>query len=148
MAWDFLLVQKRYFEALQDQPSPVKTLIFTRTHLCLSLDYLLARISSTSLRMKHKSPAKLLRSIKRITKYIERKKNQSPPPSAVQNTCPSSPLDMPLPKITLADFQSLLESVNRKTEDLRRRERSEMEEERRLERAEDLKWPQLCLRKK
>ena len=136
MAWDFLLVQKRHFEVLQDQPSPVKTLIFTRTHLSLSLDYLLARISSTPLRMKHKSPAKLLRSIKRITKYIERKKTQSPPPGAAQITCPSSPLDMPLPKITLADFQSLLESVNKKTEDLRRRERSEMEEERRLERAE------------
>ena len=95
--------------------------------------------------MKYKSPAKLLRSIKRITKYIERKKNQSPPPGAVQNTCPSPPLDMPLPKITLADFQSLLESVNRKTEDLRRRERSEMEEERRLERAEDLKKLQILL---
>ena len=95
--------------------------------------------------MKHKSPAKLLRSIKRITKYIERKKTLSPPPGAIQNTCPSSSLDITPPKITLADFQSLLRRESKKSEDLRRRERTEMEEERRLERAEDLKNLQILL---
>ena len=99
----------------------------------------MARISFTTLKMKHKSPAKLLRSIKRITKYIEQKKALSPSPGTV------SPLDNPLPKITLADFQSMLRSENKKREDQRRHEITEMEEERRLERDEDLRKLQILL---
>ena len=91
--------------------------------------------------MKHQSPAKLLRSVKRITKFIERKK--TPSPTNVQDTPPSAPLD--IPKITLADFQSLLRSENKKRDDERRHERNVMEEERKLERAEDLRKLQVLL---
>ena len=93
--------------------------------------------------MKHQSPAKLLRSVKRITKFIERKKTPCPSPTNVKNTPPSAPLD--IPKITIADFQSLLRSENKKRDDERRHERNVMEEERKLERAEDLRKLQVLL---
>ena len=141
----------------------LKTLKFTRDYLCLSVDYLLglefpfgtendilkrcktihpqSRLSTS--KMKHKSPAKLLRSVKRITKFIERKKTVRQSPDNAHETPLSAPKD--IPKITLADFQSLLRIENKKREDQRRQERIVMEEERRLERAEDLRKLQVLL---
>ena len=118
----------------------LKTLKFTRDYLCLSVDYLLGL---EFLKMKHKSPAKLLRSVKRITKFIERKKTVRQSPDNAHETPLSAPKD--IPKITLADFQSLLRIENKKREDQRRQERIVMEEERRLERAEDLRKLQVLL---
>ena len=93
--------------------------------------------------MKYRSPAKLLRSIKRITKYIERKTTVLPYPSVV--TIPATPLAVPSPQITLAEFEALLKSENKKIEEQRRLERSEREEERRAGRNEDLKRIQVLL---
>ena len=93
--------------------------------------------------MKHKSPAKLLRSIKRITKFIERKKADALPPAA--DTIILDPLGNPFPQITLAEFESLLKNENKKREEQRRIELTEMEEQRRMERAEDLRKLELLL---
>ena len=93
--------------------------------------------------MKHKSPTKLLRSIKRITKFIERKKADVLPPAADMIT--SDPLGNPFPQITLAEFESLLKNENKKREEQRRIELTEMEEQRRMERAEDLRKLELLL---
>ena len=103
----------------------------------------LARVSSFILKMKYRSPAKLLRSIKRITKFIERKNTILPNPSV--ETIPAPPLAVPSPQITLAEFEALLKSENKKIEEQRRLERSEREEERRAERNEDLKRIQVLL---
>ena len=100
----------------------------------------LARVSSI---MKYRSPAKILRSIKRITKFIERKKTVLPNPSV--DTSPATPLAVPSPQITLAKFEALIKSEHKKIEDQRRLERSEREEERRAERNEDLKRFQVLL---
>ena len=108
MAWISFWYRKRHLEVLQDHPSPVKPLSFTRNFLCLIVDYLLGL---DFLKMKHKSP--------------------SPP--------------LYIPKLTLADFQSLLRSENKKRDDERRHERNVMEEERKLERAEDLRKLQVLL---
>ena len=93
--------------------------------------------------MKHKSPAKLLRSVKRITKFIERKRAVPPPPCS--DTIPSAPLDITLPQITLAQFESLLKSENKKRGEERRLERATREEQRREERTEDLRKLQVLL---
>ena len=93
--------------------------------------------------MKHKSPAKLLRSIKRITKFIERKKADIFTPAA--DTIISVPLGKPFPQITLADFESLLKTENKKKEEERRIELTRVEELRRLERAKDLRKLELLL---
>ena len=85
--------------------------------------------------MKHKSPAKLLRSVKRITKFIERKRAVLPPPCS--DTIPTAPLDITLPQMTLAQFESLLK--NEKREEENRLERATREEQRREERTEDLR---------
>ena len=95
----------------------------------------MARVSSLILKMKYRSPAKILRSIKRITKFIERKKTVLPDP----------PLAVPSPQISLAEFEALIKSEHKKIEDQRRLERSEREEERRAERNEDLKRFQVLL---
>ena len=87
--------------------------------------------------MKHKSPAKLLRSVKRITKFIERKRAVLPLPCS--DTIPSAPLDITLPQMTLAQFESLLKSENKKREEENRLERATREEQRREEGTEDLR---------
>ena len=87
--------------------------------------------------MKHKSPAKLLRSVKRITKFIERKRAVLPLPCSY--TILSAPLDITLPQMTLAQFESLLKSENEKREEENRLERATREEQRREERTEDLR---------
>ena len=87
--------------------------------------------------MKYRSPAKLLRSIKRITKYIESKNIALSHPIVAE--LPPIPLAIPSPHITLAEFKPLLKSENKKIEEQRRLERSEREEDRRAERNEDLK---------
>ena len=86
--------------------------------------------------MKHKSPAKLLRSIKRITKFLENKLSKPVLSSPVteQDIPPTVPLTTPSPQITLEEFKSLL---NRETE--RRLE------QRRKERIEDMKKLQFLL---
>ena len=88
--------------------------------------------------MKHKSPAKLLRSIKRITKFLENKLSKPVLSSPVteQDIAPAVPLTTPSPQITLEEFKSLL---NRETE--RRLE------QRRKERIEDMKKLQFLLSK-
>ena len=83
--------------------------------------------------MKHKSPAKLLRSIKRITKFLENKLSK-PVLSSPQDFPPPVPLATPSPQITLEEFKSLL---NRETE--RRLE------QRRKERIEDMEKLQFLL---
>ena len=93
--------------------------------------------------MKHKKPAKLLRRIKRITKFIERKKADVFTPAA--HTIISVPLGKPFPQITLADFESLLKTENKKREEERRVELTRMEEQRRMERAKDLRKLELLL---
>ena len=86
--------------------------------------------------MKHKSPAKLLRSIKRITKFLENKLSKPVLSSPVteQDIAPAVPLTTPSPQITLEEFKSLL---NRETE--RRLE------QRRKERIEDMEKLQFLL---
>ena len=103
----------------------------------------MARVSFIIINMKYRSPAKILRSIKRITKYIERKNTVLPHPSVA--AFPPTPLAIPSPHITLAEFETLLKSENKKIEEQRRLERSEREEERRAERNEDLKRLQVLL---
>ena len=86
--------------------------------------------------MKHKSPAILLRSIKRITKFLENKLSKPVLSSPVteQDIAPAVPLTTPSPQITLEEFKSLL---NRETE--RRLE------QRRKERIEDMEKLQFLL---
>ena len=81
--------------------------------------------------MKHRSPAKILRSVKRITKFIERKNTVLPYPSVV--TIPATPLAVPSPHITLAEFEALIKSENQKIEEQTKIDRGEREEERRAE---------------
>ena len=88
--------------------------------------------------MPHKSPSKQLRSIKRITKFIERKNcNILPSPVGIQNvphevdrSCPDivQPADL---QITFENFKLLLESENNKRAEQRKLER--MEDIRKLE---------------
>ena len=86
--------------------------------------------------MKHKSPAKLLRSIKRITKFLENKLSKPVLSSPVteQDFPLAVPLPIQSPQITLEEFKSLL---NRETE--RRLE------QRRKERIEDMEKLQFLL---
>ena len=82
--------------------------------------------------MPHRSPSKQLRSIKRITKFIERKnRNILPPP--VDTSCPDivQPADL---QTTLENFKLFLESENMKRA-----------EQRKLERMEDLRKLELLL---
>ena len=83
-----------------------------------------------------KSPAKHLRSIKRITKFLENKfsKPVLSSPVTEQDFPPPVPLTTPSPQITLEEFKSLL---NRETE--RRLE------QRRKERIEDMEKLQFLL---
>ena len=89
--------------------------------------------------MHHKSPAKQLRSIKRITKFIERKDKNillSPVgivPPQLGRSCPDIVRHADL-QITLENFKLLLESENKKRA-----------EERKLERIEDLRKLELLL---
>ena len=88
--------------------------------------------------MPHKSPSKQLRSIKRITKFIERKNcNILPSPVGIKNAPPE--LDRSYPDIaqpadlqmTFEHFKILLESENKKRAEQRKLER--MEDIRKLE---------------
>ena len=76
--------------------------------------------------MKHRSPAKLLRSIKRMTRFLERKAIQSSSPISEQSHPPAavSP-DTPFPTITLKDFEKLLKIQNEKLLEQRKQERIE-----------------------
>ena len=82
--------------------------------------------------MTHKSPAKQLRSIKRITKYQERKQNNIlPSPIGIRTNLPAPSRSCPdvikpvAVQITLADFKLLMKSENEKRAEERKRERLE-----------------------
>ena len=78
--------------------------------------------------MTHKSPSKQLRSIKRITKYQERKQSNILP-SPIGNGTNFLPLGRSCPdvasQITLEDFELLMQSENKKRAEERKRERLE-----------------------
>ena len=86
--------------------------------------------------MKHRSPAKLIRSIKRITKFLERK--VLPVPVTVQDPPQTT-------QITFQEFEYLLRIQNESMIEQRRQERLEDMEKRRQERLEDLKKLNLLL---
>ena len=90
--------------------------------------------------MKHRSPAKLIRSIKRITKFLERKVSTSvlPVPVTVQDPPAAT-------QITFKEFESWLKSQNESMIEQRRQERLEDREKRRQERLEDIKKLNLLL---
>ena len=83
-----------------------------------------------------RSPAKLIRTIKRITKFLERKVSTAvmPVPVTVQTT-----------QITFQEFESLLRIQNESMIEQRRQERLEDMEKRRQERLEDIKKLNLLL---
>ena len=95
---------------------------------------------SRALTMKHRSPAKLIRSIKRITKFLERKVSTSvlPVPVTVQDPPAAT-------QITFKEFESWLKSQNESMIEQRRQERLEDREKRRQERLEDIKKLNLLL---
>ena len=77
--------------------------------------------------MKHKSPAKVLRSIKRITKFLENKLSKPVLSSPVKegDIPPAVPLTTPSPQITLEEFKSLLNRETERRLKQRRKERIE-----------------------
>ena len=90
--------------------------------------------------MKHRSPAKLIRSIKRVTKFLERKVSTAvlPVPVTVQDPPQTT-------QITFQEFEYLLRIQNESMIQQRRQERLEDMEKRRQERLEDLKKLNLLL---
>ena len=91
--------------------------------------------------MTYRSPAKLIRSIKRITKFLERKVSTSvlSLPVTIQDTLPAT-------QITFREFESLLKSQNERLLEQRRQERLDDMEKRTQERLEDLKKLSLLLK--
>ena len=67
-----------------------------------------------------------MRSIKRMTRFLERKVIQLSSPISVKSHPPATvTLDKPLPKITLEDFEKLLKIQNEKLLEQRMQERIE-----------------------